>query len=37
VERGEVAWVDRRAMRYAHKVEQQALEDSRITPAQVGK
>jgi hypothetical protein len=37
VERGEVAWVDRRAMRYAYNVEQQQLADNRITPAQVGK
>jgi hypothetical protein len=37
VERGEVAWVDRRAMRYAYKMEQQALADNSITSAQVGK
>lgn len=37
VKQGEVSWVDRRAVRYAHKVEQQQLADAKLTPGQVGK
>jgi hypothetical protein len=37
VQRGEVSWVDRRAIRYQHKVEQQQIADQAIGPQQVSK